>query len=664
MLDTGITPEHPGFQDPSLKVPGGYPLVSKPENLALTNNKIIVARNYEQFYMEDEPDTARDRYGHGTATAMCAAGVPNQGPYGRIAGVAPKAWIGAYKITSLNGDTANTAVMMKAFDDALADGMDVISVSFGSDLVLPLEQDPISVAVERATGFGMVVVVSAGNSGPALGTIGDTASIPSAISVGASDTDRIFGGSVAIGSAPPIRAFAGSVPSEAISAAVRDAGAFDSSRLACDPLPAGSLNQSIALISRGTCTFEQKLNNAEAAGAKAAIIYSTALQAPAQFTSGKARLPGVLIGFADGNAIQAALQSGADVIARIAFDGIPFPNDPIRLTGFSSRGPTYFYGIKPDLSATGYVYTATQSADEEGGMYNRVGYIETQGTSFSAPLVAGAAAVLKGARPGLSAAQYRSLLINTASPMSLHAGYVERVQQTGAGILNLAGAIGGTVAAYPISLSFGIGPGTIDAFDQLALTNAGKVADTFTISSIPYDDAPPLRFSEDPPGGGATTAVITERIAPGQTRTIYPYWRFKSFGPGEYQGQIIIQGTQPGSMALVPYWYGIPSSVPDAITVVLPPPAQLTVNQTFGIYFRVTDSSGIAVLDRTSLKFNGTVVAGGGTITGLNLNSPFPNLVFASIHMGPELGTNTFRVSFGNLAPITFEIEGVRAKEP
>src|SRR5690242_8303396 len=40
MIDTGISPKHPGFQDPALGVPDGYPLFSRPENKAITNNKI------------------------------------------------------------------------------------------------------------------------------------------------------------------------------------------------------------------------------------------------------------------------------------------------------------------------------------------------------------------------------------------------------------------------------------------------------------------------------------------------------------------------------------------------------------------------------------------------------------------------------------------------
>lgn len=665
ILDTGIMPEHPGFQDATLKVPSGYPLVNKPENLPLTNNKIIVARNYEQFYKLDGPDTARDRFGHGTATAMCAAGVPNQGPLGRITGVAPKAWIGAYKISASDTGDADSAAILKAFDDALADGMDIVNLSFGSDLVLPLENDVIAYAIGRAAEYGMLATVSAGNSGPDLGTIGDTGSVPEAISVAASETDRVFGAAVAVGNTSPVRAYQGTVPGEAISAAMRDVGAFDPAGLACDPLPEGSLSQSIALVARGACTFEQKLNNAESAGARAVVFYSTASQPPAKFNSGAATLPGVMVSYGDGSAILAALKAGGAVAAKITFDGVPYGNDPIRLSEYSSRGPTYFLGIKPDLAATGHVYTATQSSEEKGEMYDRGGYIDIEGTSFSAPIVAGAAAVLKSARPGLTAAQYRSLLINTATPMNLQAGYVERVQQTGTGILNLAGAISGTVAAHPTSFSFGTGPATVslDLWGPLTLTNVGNAGDLFTVSSIPYDDAPALRFSEDPEGGRTPVGTMTLRINPGQSKTIYPYWRFRRLAIGEYQGQIRIQGTSPGAMALVPYWYGIPSYVPQTATVVHGPPAQLTVSQSFIVYFRVVDSSGIAVLDRTSLNFKGTVLAGGGAISGLNLNSPFPNLVYAIIRIGPEPGVNIFRVSFGDLAPLTFTIEGIPKEE-
>src|SRR5215472_5901076 len=71
IIDSGITTTHPGFQDSSLTVPPQFPLVNQLSDLIYTNNKIIVARNYVQG------STAQDRLGHGTAVAMCAAGITN-----------------------------------------------------------------------------------------------------------------------------------------------------------------------------------------------------------------------------------------------------------------------------------------------------------------------------------------------------------------------------------------------------------------------------------------------------------------------------------------------------------------------------------------------------------------------------------------------------------
>ncbi len=60
---------------------------------------------------------------------MAAAGVSNTGPLALITGVAPKAYLGSYKVFGSPGvnDGATDAAILKAVDDAVADGMDVIS---------------------------------------------------------------------------------------------------------------------------------------------------------------------------------------------------------------------------------------------------------------------------------------------------------------------------------------------------------------------------------------------------------------------------------------------------------------------------------------------------------------------------------------------------------
>src|SRR6185295_5865797 len=109
------------------------------------------------------------------------------------------------------------------------------------------------------------------------------------------------------------------------------------------------------------------------------------------------------------------------------------------MASFSSRGPNVDLAIKPDVVAVGNnLYLATQKTNPFGALYDASGYLANgPGTSLSSPLVAGAAAVVKSARPGLTAAQYRSLVVNSAAALSAANGSALPVQSTGAGLLNV-----------------------------------------------------------------------------------------------------------------------------------------------------------------------------------------------------------------------------------
>ena len=176
---------------------------------------MIVARSYASLFETRDPDTsARDRVGHGTGTAMAAAGVMNTGPLATISGVAPKAWLGSYKIFGTPGvnDTTNDAALLKAIDDAVADGMDVINLSLGS-LEAARPADDLEVqAIERASALGVTVVVVAGNDGPNPDTIDSPGTAPSAITVGAAKNDRMFAASASVAGGAPVVAVPGSGP--------------------------------------------------------------------------------------------------------------------------------------------------------------------------------------------------------------------------------------------------------------------------------------------------------------------------------------------------------------------------------------------------------------------------------------------------------------------
>ena len=101
IIDTGIDQNHPGFNDTGFTAPAGFPV----GDAGYTNNKVIVARSYVSTLTDTDPVystpddlSPRDRQGHGTAIAMIAAGVQNAGPLASIAGVAPKAFLGNYKV--------------------------------------------------------------------------------------------------------------------------------------------------------------------------------------------------------------------------------------------------------------------------------------------------------------------------------------------------------------------------------------------------------------------------------------------------------------------------------------------------------------------------------------------------------------------------------------
>ena len=87
------------------------------------------------------------------------------------------------------------------------------------------------------------------------------------------------------------------------------------------------------------------------------------------------------------------------------------------MAGFSSIGPTTGdAALKPDVLAVGTnVYMAGESYDQSGALFSSNRDVVADGTSFSTPLVAGAAALVKQKHPGLTPDQVRSALMTTAA---------------------------------------------------------------------------------------------------------------------------------------------------------------------------------------------------------------------------------------------------------
>jgi subtilisin family serine protease len=649
IIDTGVEAAHPAFQDSGLTAPEGFPRTTYTSDEANTNGKVIVARSYVSMLPRRDSDTsARDRVGHGTALAAVVAGVRATGPLATITGIAPKAWIGSYKVFGTPGvnDATSDAAILKAIDDAVADGMDVINLSLGSNLAPRLDEDLEVQAIERATRAGVVVVVSAGNNGPGMNTMASPGTAPSAITVGAVTNDRTFGASVDVPGLGTFLALTGSGPSPGapVTAAVADVAAIDGSGLACGSLPAGSLNGTIALILRGACNFSVKLGNAQQAGAVAALVYATE-QAPDPIgmSVGTATLPAEMVGNADGVAIKALLTDGPRV-ATLSFTIGPVTVAANRRSSFSAAGPNVDTAIKPDLVAVGSnVYTATQRLDRNGDMYSADGFVLVDGTSFSSPIVAGAVALIKSARPGLTADQYRSLIINNTIDAYTGTGALAGMQVAGSGSLDALAALNSTVTAYPASLGFGAGGADPRMRSTLTLTNLGTAEDTFYIETSDR-------------GGNAGPVADTVQIAAGASAPVPVTWNADGLTTGAHEGFLLIRSATTGRTARVPYWYDVASSTPAAISVL----STTSSGRRNGllrdaILFRVLDSSGLNLAGADPTV---TVVAGDGVARNVvSYDSEVPGLFGVTVQLGLAPGVNTFRIQAGETST-TVSISG------
>jgi subtilisin family serine protease len=505
VIDTGVDFSNPMFSDSTLSPPDGFPR----GDAALANGKVIVAKVFQSLADSRDANadlghrTAQDLVGHGSHSAGVAAGsrVDLSGSGRReitIAGVAPKAWIGSYRVFAPRAFNDN---IIAAIEDAVADGMDVINMSLGGDPIGDPLRDPIIRATQNAVAAGVVATISAGNSGPAPLTVGFPGAAPDAITVGATSNSHYGLSSLGLlqsgssGVPDNLASILGgacadrcTLPASPVSATLFDVDVIDAqpSGIACTPLPGGSLNGRIALVQRGTCTFAVKGQTVQAAGAVAMVIYNS--DDPSVSNSGDqlfnpglspASVPALLVRRSDGLALKSFV--GSNPAAETTFwqlgtappDTPPFVGTATaeRLTSFSSRGPTSTLAIKPDLATVGadsYAPCQDDSADGEnrfpapdpgrGGstVFHASGFEFAAGTSFSAPRAAGAAALVKQKHPGWTPALVKAALTETATRPT-DSGKIggERVMSRGSGDIDLAAAATVESLVLPTNASFG-----------------------------------------------------------------------------------------------------------------------------------------------------------------------------------------------------------------
>jgi subtilisin family serine protease len=463
VIDSGINSDHASFAD----VGGdGYDHINPwgagvyvgdcaGDFASMCNDKLIGVRSYsvitdiydDTTVFGDMPPAknGEDYDGHGSHTASTAGGnilknvslvTPDTGraesdgivnesiSFDQISGVAPHANIVAYQICRPGGqgDTYSgcpSAVIIAALDDAVADGVDVLNFSISGG------GNPWTSSTElgflAAQDAGIFSAISAGNDGPDANTT--TKNAPWYTIVGASTHSRVVAAFLTFNdkeysfrdsSALAITETFTGTPILAMNA---DTANFEG----CSPFATDAFKDAIALISRGFCSFVDKVDNATDAGATAVIVYNNKEYSDLFGMAGLENTTIPAIGISQTSGIALLAELAENIGMEISIDPTvkigTGPSD--NMASFSSRGPNNTVPdiMTPSVTAPGVSIYAAYSDQQFGHDITGTApadYAFLQGTSMSAPHTAGAGAVLKSAHPTWTPDNIRSALMLTA----------------------------------------------------------------------------------------------------------------------------------------------------------------------------------------------------------------------------------------------------------
>jgi minor extracellular serine protease Vpr len=539
VVDDGIDHEHAFLAPTGLSYPPGFPKGPG----GSTTPKVIVARGFAGPGANSAP-IDRELSFHGTCVAGVIAGVENTDvPAGRqgfcseeqggchpavedLSGVAPRAYVGNYRVFNvplpLGGCCSGTTPeIVAAFEAAVADGMDVINFSGGGPQADP-RTDALMPTVANVVRAGVVPVISAGNDRDffGLGTAGSPATSPDAISVGATANAHVFDASmtvmtpgVSIGRIPFVPT--DNIPPSWITSNQR---LLNVSSLACDPLPANSLSGAIALVTRGGCPYDQKENRVRTAGAIGMIVVENRGGDPgfALFSSS-----GGAISDLDGARLRNAMAgTGGALQIRFTRELTEVPTTWAGVpTSFSAGGLTPFgHALKPDVMAPGANIISSTLPENAGDPFSI-----SAGTSFSAPHVSGAAALLLQRHPSWTPQQVKSALMSTAGPSFADSALTQEasVLVEGAGLVRVAAADSPLLFTDPQSLSFGyldVNAGAASRAVPVTVSDAGGGAGAWSVEVQAQVASPGATVEAAPftlPSGGNAVVQMVARAAAG-----------------------------------------------------------------------------------------------------------------------------------------------------
>ena len=423
----------------------------------LTASDVYISEKvpYGFDYADGDADVFPIHSDHGTHVAGVIAGKDDV-----ITGVAPNAQLAIMKIFSDIEDTARTSWILAALEDCVVLEVDVINMSIGTSAGFSREGDKEKVTgvYDRIRELGISMVVAASNSftstygsekngnlgltsNPDNGTVGSPSTYKGALSVasvnGAKTPYMLFGETIIyyIESTDRVseeKEFVADLLPEGTNEAEYEFVTIPGAGRSAD-YTGIEVSGKIVLVSRGSTTFEEKAQVAEAKGAAGIIIYNN-VAGDIKMTVGDAKIAVCSISQDEGEML-AALGTGTLKISRGQTSG-PFMSD------FSSWGPSPDLEIKPEITAHGGMILSSVPGQD----YDRI-----SGTSMACPNVAGLVAILRQYVrenfPSIAdnnveiAAVVNRLLMSTADIVINKNGLPYAVRKQGAGLANLTSAI-------------------------------------------------------------------------------------------------------------------------------------------------------------------------------------------------------------------------------
>ncbi|XP_027171602.1 CO(2)-response secreted protease-like [Coffea eugenioides] len=473
IFDTGIWPESKSFSDEGLgPIPSrwkGTCMEAPDFSSSNCNRKLIGVRYYNNTDFDPSPfNTPRDQGGHGTHAAAIAAGNPARGAFyhGLAKGIArggfPGSRIAAYRVCSHLYGCYGSAIL-KAFDDcrrffndAIADGVDILSVSAGIVTRKDFLTDPITIGAFHAVEKGILVVCSAGNRGLEENSIVNV--VPWVLTVGASTIDRFFESNVVLGNNkviqgggihfanikrspvyPVIDARSAKDPSET----------SESSASNCFPesLDKSKVKGKIVLCEDylEESSDEERLQTVISLGGVGVILINYDEKTVASIYGSS---PMTIITFQDADEIRSYINSTRNLVATILPTVVVDKYKPAPAVAyFSGTGPIYrnYNLIKPDVVAPGVDILAAWPSNETKTTppFNIV-----SGTSMATPHVSAIAATVKSKYPSWSPSAIKSAIMTTAiqtdnlkAPIKNNNGNPATPYDFGSGQVSLSGPL-------------------------------------------------------------------------------------------------------------------------------------------------------------------------------------------------------------------------------